>query len=166
MNYTNLVSSREDVFMAVEQTRVFKRPDSLRGDYSKRNQNKYCRYHKDVSHMTEECITLMDEIKKLIHHRYLQDYINNRRTRPQNDGPEVEPPRKIWTIFGRPHFAGETHGRKNVTSGKRRRGRSPMFTAWTSSLQSSSRGRTTTSFLGKVMHNSSTTLTATLWSSR
>ena len=38
-NYTNLVSSRENVFMAVEQTEVFKRPDPLRGDHSKRNQN-------------------------------------------------------------------------------------------------------------------------------
>ena len=28
-NYTDLVFSREDVFMAAEQTRVFKRPDSL-----------------------------------------------------------------------------------------------------------------------------------------
>ena len=31
-NYTDLVSSREDVFMATEQTRVFKRPDPLHGD--------------------------------------------------------------------------------------------------------------------------------------
>ena len=36
-NYTDLVSSREDVFMAAEQTRVFKRPDPLRGDHSKKN---------------------------------------------------------------------------------------------------------------------------------
>ena len=36
-NYTDLVSSREDVFMAAEQIRVFKRPDPLHGDRSKRN---------------------------------------------------------------------------------------------------------------------------------
>ena len=41
-NYTDLVSSREDIFMAAEQTGVFKRPEPLRGDRSKRNQNKYC----------------------------------------------------------------------------------------------------------------------------
>ena len=33
-NYTDLVSSRKDVFMAVEQTRVFKPPDPLCGDHS------------------------------------------------------------------------------------------------------------------------------------
>ena len=43
-NYTYLVSSREDVFMAVEQIGVFKRPDTLRRDRFKRNQSKYCRY--------------------------------------------------------------------------------------------------------------------------
>ena len=56
------------------------------------------------------CITLKDEIDKLIHHGYLQDYINNRKVRPQNDAPEAEPPHEIRMIFGRPHFAGETRG--------------------------------------------------------
>ena len=95
MNYTDLVSSQEDVFMAAKHTGVFKRPDPLRGDRSKRNQNKYCQFHKDVGHTTKECITLKDEMKKLIRRRYLQDYINNRRTWLQNDRPEAEPPREI-----------------------------------------------------------------------
>ena len=80
-NYIDLVLSREDVFMAAEHTRVFKGPDPLRGDHSKRNQNKYCWYHKEVGHTTEEYITLKDEIEKLSHRRYFQDYINNMKTR-------------------------------------------------------------------------------------
>ena len=56
----NLVSSREDVFMVVKQIGVFKWPDPLRGDRSKRNQTKYCQYHKDVGHTIEECITLKE----------------------------------------------------------------------------------------------------------
>ena len=70
-NYTDLVSSREDIFLVAEQIGVFKQPDPLRGDCSKRNQNKYCRFHKDIGHTTEECITLKNEIKKLIHRGYL-----------------------------------------------------------------------------------------------
>ena len=92
-NYTDLVSSREDIFMAAEQMRVFKWLDPLRGDCSKRNHNNYCRFHKDIGHTTEECITLKDKIEKLIRREYLQDYINDRMTRPQNSKPEVEPPR-------------------------------------------------------------------------
>ena len=96
--------------MAIEQTGVFKRPDLLRGDRSKRNQNKYCQYHKDVGNTTEECITLNDENEKLIRHWYLQDYVNGKRTRPQNETPEAEPLHGIRTIFGGPHFIGETRG--------------------------------------------------------
>ena len=84
-NYTNLVCSREDIFMAAEQIEVFKRPDPLRGDCSKMNQNKYCQFQKDIGHTTKECITLKDEIEKLICRGYLQDYVNDRRARPHND---------------------------------------------------------------------------------
>ena len=107
MNNTNLVSAREDVFMAAEQTRVFKQPDPLRGDHSKRNQNKYYKFQKDIGHTTEECITLTDEIEKLICRGYLQDYMNDMKARPQNDKPKVEPPHEIRTIFGGPHFVEE-----------------------------------------------------------
>ena len=95
MNYTDLVSSREDVFMAAKQTGLFKRPDLLRRDRSKKNQNKYYRYHKDVGHTTEECITLKDDIEKLIRRGYLQDYVSARRARPQNEAPKAEPPHEI-----------------------------------------------------------------------
>ena len=70
-NYTNLVSSQEDDFMATEQTWLFKRLDPLRGDRSKRNHNKYFRFHKDVGHTTKECINLKNEIEKLIRNGYL-----------------------------------------------------------------------------------------------
>ena len=65
-NFTNLTRSHEDVFLATEHMGVYKRPDSMRGDRSKRNQNKYYRYHRDVDHTMEECIVLKDEIEKLI----------------------------------------------------------------------------------------------------
>ena len=82
--------------MAAEQTGVFKRPRPLRRDHSKRNQKKYFQYHKDVGHTIEECIILKDEIEKLIRSGYLQDYINSRRARPQNEAPKAEPLHDIW----------------------------------------------------------------------
>ena len=65
-NFTDLMRSREDVFLATEHTGVYKQSDTIRGDRSKRNQNKYCRYHQDVGHTIEECIALKDEIEKLL----------------------------------------------------------------------------------------------------
>ena len=52
----------------------------------------------------------MNEIEKLIHRVYLQDYVNGRRARSQNEAPEAEPLHEIQTIFGGPHFTGETSG--------------------------------------------------------
>ena len=106
----DLVSTWEDVFMAAKQTGVFERPNPLLGDYSKRNQKKFCWFHRDINHTTKECITLKDEIEKLIHRGYLQEYVNDSRERLQNDWSEADPPRQIRTIFNGLHFAGETRG--------------------------------------------------------
>ena len=101
MNYTDLVASQEGVFLAAEQSRVFKWPNLLRGDHSKRNQKQYCQFHRDIDHTTKEFITLKDEIEKRIRRGYLQDYVNNRRARPLNDRlEEREAPLGIRTVFG------------------------------------------------------------------
>ena len=112
-NFTDLTGSHKEVFLATEQIGIYKRLDPLRGDHSKRNQNKYCWYHKDVGQTTEECVMLKDEIEKLIYDGYLQDYVHNRGAKPRTDQSEAGPPRKIRTIFGKPHFAGETWGAQN-----------------------------------------------------
>ena len=39
---------------------------------------KYCRYHRDHGHITEECRQLKDEIEGLISRGYLRQYVKNR----------------------------------------------------------------------------------------
>ena len=112
-NFTDLTRSREEVFLATEQTGIYKRPDLLQGDHSKRNQNKYYRYNKDVGHTTKECAMLKDEIEKFIHDRYLRDYIRNGNAKPHTNQNEAGPRREIKTIFGGPHFSGEMRGAQN-----------------------------------------------------
>ena len=56
----------------------------------------------------EECITLKNEIEKLIREGYLQDYVHNGGARPQNNQNEAGPPREIRTIFDGPQFTRET----------------------------------------------------------
>ena len=112
-NFTDLTRSREDVFLAIEHTGIYKQPDSMRRYCSKRNQNKYCRYHRDIGHTTEECIILKDGIKKLIREGHLRDYVRNGSAKLHDDQGEAGPPREIKTIFGGPHFIGETRGAQN-----------------------------------------------------
>ncbi|KAG1365253.1 putative Retrotransposon gag protein [Cocos nucifera] len=42
------------------------RPERLRSPPNKRDRSKYCLYHRDHGHDTEECIQLQDEIEELI----------------------------------------------------------------------------------------------------
>ena len=112
-NFTGLTMSHEDVFLATEHIGVYKRPDSMRGDRLKRNQNKYCRFHRDIGHTTEECIALKDEIEKLIQDGYLQNYVRNEGAKPHEDEREVGPHHEIRTIFDGPHFTREMQGAQN-----------------------------------------------------
>ncbi|KAL0408268.1 UNVERIFIED_CONTAM: hypothetical protein Sradi_1761200 [Sesamum radiatum] len=38
--------------------------------------DKYCRFHRDRGHTTEECHHLKNEIEKLIQRGYLRQYVN------------------------------------------------------------------------------------------
>ena len=109
-----------------ERTVPFRRADTMRGPKSKRDPNKYCRYHRDQGHTTEECRQLKDEIEGLISRGYLRQYVRNQGGQPQNNGRQVPPlqvqPRvqapadedmpppiegaDIVTISGGPHPAG------------------------------------------------------------
>ena len=40
--------------------------EKMKGDPNKCNKNKYCRFHKDHGHDTDECYDLKQQIKKLI----------------------------------------------------------------------------------------------------
>ncbi|KAL0282337.1 UNVERIFIED_CONTAM: hypothetical protein Sangu_2956500 [Sesamum angustifolium] len=46
---------------------------------------KYCRFHRDRGHTTEECHHLMNEIEKLIQRGYLKEYINQGPSRQPQD---------------------------------------------------------------------------------
>ena len=92
---------------------VYKWPNTMQGDHSKRNENKYCRYYQDVGHTIEECIALKDEIEKLIREGYLQNYVRNGGTKPREDQHEAGHPHEIRTTFGGPHFAEEMRGSQN-----------------------------------------------------
>ncbi|KAL0283132.1 UNVERIFIED_CONTAM: hypothetical protein Sangu_2909300 [Sesamum angustifolium] len=46
---------------------------------------KYCRFHRDMRHTTEECHHLMNEIEKLIQRGYLKEYINQGPSRQPQD---------------------------------------------------------------------------------
>ncbi|KAL2238147.1 UNVERIFIED_CONTAM: Retrovirus-related Pol polyprotein from transposon [Sesamum indicum] len=98
-NYTPLAMSREKALMMVENADVLKWPRHTRYTPSKKFSNKYCRFHRERGHNTEECFQLKDEIERLVRQGYFRDRVppnckisgearrSRSRSRDQNPGP-------------------------------------------------------------------------------
>ncbi|GMN20970.1 hypothetical protein TIFTF001_040006 [Ficus carica] len=90
-------------------------PPPLRADRARRNQNKYCNFHKDVGHDTKDCIQLRDQIELLIRDGHLREFVERiitpagssrpaqaarRNPRPSDQTDEQEQEHIVHTIFG------------------------------------------------------------------
>ncbi|KAL2231036.1 UNVERIFIED_CONTAM: hypothetical protein Sindi_1698000 [Sesamum indicum] len=74
-NYTPLVLSREKALMMVENADVLQWPRHTRYTPSKKISNKYCRFHRERGHNTEECFQLKDEIERLVRQGNFRDRV-------------------------------------------------------------------------------------------
>lgn len=48
---------------------------------SQRDSLKYCAFHKEIGHITEECRILKDKIYKLIQNNYLKEFMSCHKER-------------------------------------------------------------------------------------
>ncbi|XP_011078636.1 uncharacterized protein LOC105162327 [Sesamum indicum] len=146
-NYTPLAMSREKALMMVENADVLKWPRHTRYTPSKKFSNKYCRFHRERGHNTEECFQLKDEIERLVRQGYFRDRVplnckisketrrSRSRSRDRNPGAsrmEKAPPSGndaptkgvIYTIVGGSSSGDSSRTRKRcartMSSGKER----------------------------------------------
>ena len=73
--YTGLNTDGVEVFHANEGRVHFRRPFPIWKERAKTDHNKYCHYHCDVGHETNECHELKDEIEDLIRQGKLNNYV-------------------------------------------------------------------------------------------
>ncbi|XP_075665418.1 uncharacterized protein LOC142635089 [Castanea sativa] len=66
MNFTLLVMPANKILMQIKDEPKLKWPKPLSTSSRKRDPKKYCRFHKDHSHYTDECRDLKEQIEKLI----------------------------------------------------------------------------------------------------
>ncbi|KAI3443762.1 hypothetical protein Pfo_000427 [Paulownia fortunei] len=75
-----------EVLMVAEQHGLIQPPRPLRESSRRAKSNKYCRFHRDRGHTTEECFHLKQEIERLIRKGYLTEFVEkaNKRSRGNN----------------------------------------------------------------------------------
>ena len=56
--YTSMNTPLEQVLMQIKDDPSLKWPEKMKKDPNKRNRNKYCRFHRDHGHDTDECYDL------------------------------------------------------------------------------------------------------------
>ena len=62
--YTPLNMPLEQVLMQIKDDPSLKSPEKMKGDPNKRNRNKYCRFHRNHGHDTDECFDLKQQIEE------------------------------------------------------------------------------------------------------
>ncbi|XP_074323040.1 uncharacterized protein LOC141659987 [Apium graveolens] len=75
--YARLNAPRSQILMEIEKEKEFKWLKPLRGDPENRDKSRYCRYHKDVGHDTNDCRRLKDEIEYLIRRGKFRRFTKN-----------------------------------------------------------------------------------------
>ena len=66
VRFTPLVMPVDKIFTQIKDEDYLKWPRPLYSSPNVRNKNKYCRFHKDHGHNTEDCRDLKEQIKELI----------------------------------------------------------------------------------------------------
>ena len=61
--------------MQIKDHPSLKWPEKMKGDPNKRNRNKYCRFHRDHGHDTDECFDLKQQIENLIRQGKLRYFL-------------------------------------------------------------------------------------------
>ena len=69
--FTPLTASISQVLNEVRNEQFLRWPTQMKSDPTTRDNNKYCEFHRDYGHRTDDCIQLKREIKYLIRRGYL-----------------------------------------------------------------------------------------------
>ncbi|KAL5578693.1 hypothetical protein UlMin_011135 [Ulmus minor] len=118
--YTPLTETVATVFNQAEHRGIFNYPPGIRTPANKRDNKKYCRFHRDTGHTTEECRVLKDEVERLIQRGQLREYVRGANQQPRQPAQPAARPQpqdnhdlEVGTIMGGP-ATGKTNGvRKN-----------------------------------------------------
>ena len=102
--FTPLTATISHVLRKVQHEKFLRWPSQMRSDPTKRDNTRYCEFHRDHGHRTDDCIQLKKEIEYLIRRGYLHRYI----AFEGQDQVQPPPPRQP-TPAQHQHPLGEIH---------------------------------------------------------
>ena len=73
--YTPLIASMSQVLCEVQHENFLRWPSQIRSNPAKRDNTKYCEFHRNHGYRTDECIQLRKKIEYLIRHGHLRCYV-------------------------------------------------------------------------------------------
>ena len=95
--FTPLIASVSQVLHEVRNEQFLRWPTQMKSDPTTRDNTKYCEFHRDYWHRTDNCIQLRREIEHLIQRGYLRRFISpgnqaQSQAQNQNQAPTQQPP--------------------------------------------------------------------------
>ena len=94
----------EQVLMQIKDNPSLKWSEKMKGDPNKCNRNKYCRFHRDHGHDTDECFDLKQQVENLIRQGKLKSFLGQDHKDEKLKGKVEEssrpPLREIIVIIG------------------------------------------------------------------
>ncbi|XP_065624581.1 uncharacterized protein LOC112008184 [Quercus suber] len=123
VKFTPLVMPVDKILAQIKDEHYLKWPRPLHSSPNVRDKSKYCRFHKDHGHYTEDCRDLKEQIEELIRRGKLQKFVKKEEhskfreenkhqqgSSSRNDGRQSQPPQnivgEIQTIAGGPTTGG------------------------------------------------------------
>ncbi|KAL5573653.1 hypothetical protein UlMin_023250 [Ulmus minor] len=82
------------IYIENEHLGIFTIPPNIKTSANRRDNTKYCRYHHDIGHITEECQVIKDEIERLIQRGKLRNYVRGNDQQPCQPVQENQQPRQ------------------------------------------------------------------------
>ena len=74
----------------------------MKSDPATRDNSKYCEFHRDYGHRTDDCIQLKREIEYLIWREYLRRFVSPQNQAQNQAPPQQPPPRQTTTQHQQP----------------------------------------------------------------
>ncbi|KAL5564860.1 hypothetical protein UlMin_028024 [Ulmus minor] len=117
--YTPTTVPVATIYNENEHLGIFTIPSAIKTPVNQRDNTKYCRYHRDIGHITEECRVLKDEIERLIQRGQLRNYVRDGDQQPRQPAQENQQPRQegedieVRVIIGGPATGDTNRARKN-----------------------------------------------------